>query len=219
MGSGLGYALTGAAIGLGDDIVRRAEDKRAMARELLKQQGRRAESAEGRKLEIEDRAHEEKREDAQRTEDFEFKRETLGTKQRGLDRRSTRRGLGKGEPLSPGVGFRLDRKLTELNDGLPPFEEEVDVAKAEVKRTLKEAKRNGIKMTEEEAEDEVIGRMIRSEEGDFTGSFRPRGEADGNTEPKPMPASPDGLVVGEVYIHPKTGESVRWDGKRFTVIE
>ncbi len=177
MGSGLGYALTGAAIGLGDDIVRRAEDQRAMARELLKQRARASERTENRKLDLEDRAHEEKREDARRAEDFDFKRETLTTKEAGLGRRSARRGLGKSEPLSPGVGFRLDRKLTELNDGLPPSEEEVGVVEDEVNNILKEAKRNGVQMTEEEAEDEAIGRMMRGEEGDFTGSFRPRGEA------------------------------------------
>ncbi len=217
MGSALGYALTGAAIGLGDDIVRRAEDKRAMARDLLKQRARTAERDEDRKLTLEDLSAKETREDAQRAEDFEFKRETLDTKEAGLHSRS--RGLGKGKKLSPGVGFRLGRKLTELNDGLPPSEEEVEVVEDMVKKILKEANRNGVKMTEEEAEEEAISRMIQGEEGDFTGSFRPRGKADGNTEPKPMPASPDGLVVGEVYIHPKTGESVRWDGKRFTVIE
>ena len=176
MGSGLGYALTGAAIGLGDEIVRRAAEKRELARDILKQRARTDERAEDRKLKLEDRETANKREDVIRAEKRENTVEDLGIREAGRDRRSRRRGLGKGEPLSPGVGFRLDRKLTELNDGLPPSEEEVDVAKDEVKRTLKEAKRNGVQMTEEEAEDEVIGRMMRDEDSAFTGSFRPRGE-------------------------------------------
>lgn len=47
----------------------------------------------------------------------------------------------------------------------------------------------------------------------------PRDAGTDKAEVKPMPSSPEQLQVGAMYRHPKTGETVRWDGSRFVVVE
>ncbi len=114
------------------------------------------------------------REDKIREEKRQATKEDLAVKQEGLNTRNRERNRSG---LGPGVTFRLGKKLEEAGDGMIPSEDEVEVVEAEVQNILDEAKRNGTPMTVEKAENEAVRRMLRGEMGDFTGGFRPRGEA------------------------------------------
>ncbi len=164
MGSALGYALTGAAAGLGDEMLRRAEDKRAMARELLKQRGRQAERADDRKLEIEDRGHEEDLEAKIRKEKRENTVEDLGIREAGLDRRSRRRGLGKDKPISltDGLLRRMERQFRTRGDE-PDFGIIAEV-EDQTRRILEEARDAGEEISQDEAYSRARAAMLYEED-------------------------------------------------------
>ncbi len=138
MGSALGYALTGAAAGLGDDIMRRAEDKRAMARELLKQQARTAERAEDRENKLFDTAAENERADTVYTRGLGDKREDAAllrgeqARARGAARSQTL--LDRAEGRKYKAGLLGDEREQELADRKLEREQELADLEAKLKR-------------------------------------------------------------------------------------
>ena len=199
------YAAAGAVAGLGDEMVKNAEQKRREALLSIREGYRADERTDDRRLALEDRDNRDARQDAQRTEnranrvaDLEF----------GVaNRRPLRGGGGQGKEkpikLSDGADYRVRRALTKVY-GLVD-DDMVDVVVGEVAATLEDARSRGIEMTEEEAEADAISRMIREQketttggnsimgfnyggaektetkDGAFTGSFRSRGG--GRSEP------------------------------------
>ncbi len=168
----LGYALTGAAIGLGDDIVRRAEDTRAMARDWLKQRARTAERDEDATFRKTERTEDAAINVTERKEDSERKIAAAALKEAGLDSRSRRRGLGGDKPISLTEGL-LRRMRLEFVDrlGEPEFGIIAEV-EGQTRRIMEEARDADEKISQDEAYSRARAAMLYEEdvtEGGFLG--------------------------------------------------
>ncbi len=238
MASSLGYALAGAAVGVGNQITKMADERRAMARTLLLQKNktdaRAGERAEDRRLGLEVRDNRDARQDAQRAETRGFQVEDRNY--RVANRRPLRGGLGRRKPVSISKDM-FDRLTNWLGD-----EDLENEAARRMREMMSDAQDNGETLGEQQAWDilhdiaeygddtteggaSVLGLTLRegrTRPGPVIG-FGSGGAATGpdavGTEPMPMPTNPDDLVVGEVYSHPETGENIRWDGTQFVVVE
>ncbi len=181
MGS-LKYAVAGAAVGVGNQIVKMADERRAMAKALLLQKNRTdaraGERAEDRELDRADRDNRDARQDAQRAETRGFQEKDLGIREAGRDRRSRNRGLGeKPISLSSGMLSRLERRYKDK------YSKEVDTAMVDeasthMRRLMSEARDAGKKISEDAAYTRVTGAALYEEDVVTTDRYAldPRGD-------------------------------------------